>query len=174
MEKIKEYLAAQTEGARTGRGTWVDCQRCRDEYGVHERVLAHRLTKHENDSHELEFCVVCGCPITRGGIVQFVRHRKSNCAPWRVLVKLDRYLEWLEAAGMIFPNSHKQFFADGVETRAPTHQQRLDELRAGDDVVDVQTMLESGRLFGGMVKKEVEEQLVAEVLREMELEEADD
>ncbi|EJD51447.1 hypothetical protein AURDEDRAFT_149712 [Auricularia subglabra TFB-10046 SS5] len=161
MANVQHRINTQTGGARSGPDR-VDCKKCKDDYGVHERVLSNRLNQHDVDVHPPRACVLCGCPITRGGIKQYRRHRKANCPMWRVLVHLDRHEEWLDANAMIMPSGHRQFFADGVETRAPTRQSRLDELRAGEDVVEVRKLLAKGRLFEGIVRENVESRLQAE------------
>lgn len=130
-------------------------------YDVHERVSARCEDKHGRDCHALSACVVCGCPITRGGIEQYRRHRKANCALWRVLLHCDLWLQWLNSNNFI-EDGHYQFFARGVATSAPTRAEREAEMKNAQDVKGVLPKIKNGFLFGEMASKGVEETLRAE------------
>ncbi|EJD51443.1 hypothetical protein AURDEDRAFT_159175 [Auricularia subglabra TFB-10046 SS5] len=155
---LHDEILRQPDEARSGAGEWEDCEECLDVYGVHERFPAGRQGQHTRDCHNLRACVLCGCPVTRGDVGQFRRHRKANCPLWRVLLHTGRHLEWLDAHGMI-DEGHKQFFADGVGKRAPTRQQRVKELEGTQDMKDVRKAIRNGVLFNRMVAKDVEDDL---------------
>lgn len=161
---LRDLIDAQPNVPRSGDGEWVECDACRNEYGILECVEKAQMSDHKHDCHGVTACVICGCPVVRGDIVQWRKHRKSKCPPWRAMVKCGRHVEWLESNGLLDAGSkiyHRQFFdhdlrkeADAEADNAARRELLLDALKA-KELAKLPAAVQSSEPFKGIVSKKV-------------------
>ncbi|EJD51540.1 hypothetical protein AURDEDRAFT_159277 [Auricularia subglabra TFB-10046 SS5] len=72
---------------------------------------------------QLEACRVCACPVTRGDLQQFSRHRINKCPIWRALVATGRHNDWLAATGLLHIEE-PQFFGRNIRNGAPKNDDK--------------------------------------------------
>ncbi|EJD51544.1 hypothetical protein AURDEDRAFT_120854 [Auricularia subglabra TFB-10046 SS5] len=172
VQAIQGIIDSQPDVARSGDDEWVECKACRKDYGILERVLKDKEADHLHDCHGVTGCVLCGCPVVRGDIVQWRRHRKSNCPLWRVLVKRGQHVDWLESNGLLDADAKvysRQFFGADVRREADDvldDEERRDMLLEAlkeKEVAKLPDAVHSSEPFEGMIAKKVLKALRGEI-----------